>query len=185
MNAVVNQITNLVADERVRWADQAGRLAVLEQQMGSAVKSLQTIAATAEQTKAVVDGVAASVSWWYWIQLLTLLCAPAAASALWTFIRRKDSVVLKVLGGAVACLMSPISTGFMLVGSVMLRSYRSCCRSRDVEAPADPPGPAEPRARAALFPYGGCGGYWSEGSSEFADVDRRGVAGFSTAGVPV
>lgn len=185
MNAVISTLNNLVYDQKTRWADQASRLAALEQQVGSAVGQLQSIAATAERAAAGTEWMTARLGWWFVLSAATLLFAPAAASSLLAFVRRKESPLLKILGGAVACIISPASTGFQLVGSALLRCYRTLCgRAGTGEAPAPPPGPDVERGYGGSLCVGR-GDLWSGGSSEFDEVDRRAAVGGRPAGISV
>jgi hypothetical protein len=127
MNHAISTINNLMAESKAQWAAQQAKLDAVSDGMKALSSGLGSMAAWS---------VAAFV-----VQLALLLFAPHAAQALLSFVRRRESPVLRCLGGAVACLVSPISTGFMLLGSAILRAYRSCCRGNGGggEAPANPP----------------------------------------------
>jgi hypothetical protein len=170
MNAVVNTLNNFVAAADAKWSAQEARLAALERQVSSAADMLPPIAAAAEQATSVIGQMTNYWPWWLALQVAAFLFAPAAASHLLSFVRRKENPVIRFLGGAVAFLMSPVSTGFMLLGSVILKGYRSCCgRPANGEASADPEAGVEaPRDEWLEGPFGRYRG----GGGEFADVDR-------------
>ena len=155
MNHAISQINNLVAESKAQWAAQQAKLDAVASTLGS--MAAWSAAAFA-------------------IQLALLLFAPHAAQALLSFVRRRESPVMRFLGGAVACLVSPISTGFMLLGSAILRAYRCCCRGNGGggEAPANPPPVSEvPRDQWLGYP---CGQRY--GGDEFlgVGVDSRGAS---------
>jgi hypothetical protein len=142
MNHAISTLNNLSADMKAQLAAQGARLEALGDSVGAVASTLGSLAAWSAAAFA--------------IQLALLLFAPHAAQALLSFVRRRESPVMRFLGSAIACLVSPISTGFMLVGSAILKTYRGCCRrAGGDEAPANsPPASEVPRDQWLGYPCG-------------------------------
>jgi hypothetical protein len=150
MNHAISTLNNLAADTKAQLAAQGARLEALSDGVGAIASALGPLAAWSAAA--------------FVIQLALLLFALHPAQALLSFVRRRESPVMR--------LVSPISTGFMLVGSAMLKTYRGCCRrAGGDEAPANPP-PASEVSRDQWLGYP-CGQHY--GGGEFLGVSSRGA----------